>query len=587
VKLETKLKPEDIKKYLRVLSYCRPYIWRLVPAFTLIWLTNIFEVAPPYMSKFLVDDVLIERNFALMWLLGAGVMVIAVVKAVFGYVQGYLMTWVGQKVIIDIRLRMYDKVQKLSLKVLYKKRVGEFLSRVTNDVSILQGILANVIVEFVGKIVQFIGTLCFMFYIDWKLTLASIVVVPVVALVVDRAGAKLRAVGTLVQEKMAQMSAVAYESMYSIRIVRAFATERREYERFEEQSRLQFKALIRGVQTGGILGGFIEVMMYSAMVLMLLIGSHDVVRGRITAGELTAFAVYLGMLQRPIRTIGSLIVSLQQGLAAADRVFEILDEPDEVPQAENPVTIKDMRGEVTFDDVWFAYEEERWVLRDLNIRVSPGEKVAIVGATGAGKSTIVDMLLRFYDPVRGRILIDGVDLTQLDMTAYRRRVGFVPQDPVLMKGTLAYNISYGYDGCSVEAMISAAVTAGIHDFITSLPDGYESEVGERGVTLSGGQRQRVAIARAIVRNPAIILMDEATSSLDSMVESQIQTAMNEAMKGRTSIVIAHRLSTIRDADRIIVISDGKVVEEGRHEKLLARRGYYYNLHSLQAGPGNA
>jgi subfamily B ATP-binding cassette protein MsbA len=396
-------------------------------------------------------------------------------------------------------------------------------------------------------------------------------------------GARLRVIGKMVQEEMAQLSAIAIESMSAIRIVRAFATEKMEYDRLDEQSRLFFKATIKGSQAKGVLDGILEMVQYTALVVILVIGGYDVTAGRFTTGDLMAFCLAIGTLARPVQMISRTVAALKVGISSAERVFEIVDEPDEVAMSEHPVVLEKMRGEIVFENVSFGYEPGIPVLHSLNMRIKPGERVAIVGITGAGKSTIVDLILRFYDPLEGRILIDGVDLRELEVYDYRRKIGFVPQDPVLMKGTLTGNISYGLPNCPPEAVRTAAITAGIDDFISRLPKGYESEVGERGVTLSGGQRQRVAIARAIVRNPAILLMDEATSSLDSMVESQIQEAMNEAMKKRTSVVIAHRLSTIRESDRILVISEGRIVEEGNHEELLNLQGHYYNLHSIQAG----
>jgi subfamily B ATP-binding cassette protein MsbA len=387
----------------------------------------------------------------------------------------------------------------------------------------------------------------------------------------------------MIQEQLAQLSAVALEAMSAIRIVRAFATEKVEFERFAEQNQGFFKATIKGTQTRGMLDGILELVQYIALVIVLMIGGYFVTTSQFTSGDLMAFCIAIGTLARPLQIISRTVAQLRGGIASAERVFEILDEPDEIKMSDNPVTLDRMKGEIGFEGVCFEYEQGLPVLRNLNMRVSPGERVAIVGVTGAGKSTIVDLILRFYDPTEGRILIDGVDLRELEIYGFRRKIGFVPQDPVLMKGTIASNISYGLPECDMGKVIAAAKTAGIDGFISSLPKKYETEVGERGITLSGGQRQRVAIARAIVRDPAILLMDEATSSLDSMVESQIQGAMNEAMKGRTSVVIAHRLSTIRESDRILVISEGKIVEEGSHEELLIQRGHYFNLHSLQVG----
>ena len=572
--------------YRRLLEYCRPYMPRLGAALGCMVLSALFGVIPPWLMKNVVDDVLIQGKSYLLNILSIGVVLLFVGKALFGYGHMYLMTWVGQRVIMDLRLELYSKTQRLSFASLYSRRSGEFLSRITNDVSTLQQILASVVVDMVVQGVTFLGILGFLFFINWKLTLNTFLVIPVAVLVVDRASAKLRRVGSVIQEQLAQVSAVAQEALSSIRIVRAFATEDVEYARFAEKNRDHFRALMKGTQVRGVLEGVVEVVLVMALALILWLGGRDVVAGKLTAGELLAFLTYLGLLVQPVRVLSRVVSSIQQGMASAERIFEILDEQNEVPAAENPVVLSSVKGEVVFKDVWFTYEPDRWVLQGVNLTIQPGEKIAIVGGTGAGKSTIADLVLRFYDPVKGDILIDGLNLRQLDVRSYRRHIGVVPQDPVLMKGTLAYNIAYGCNTVTQKEIQQAAVTAGIHDYVCSLPKGYDSEVGERGITLSGGQRQRIAIARAIVRNPAILIMDEATSSLDVRVEKQVQEAMLEAMKGRTSIVIAHRLSTIREADRILVLDAGRVVEEGTHEALLKRGGHYAALYQMQDQTGN-
>ena len=576
---------ETLAPYMRLFAYCKPYINRLVPALVLMALSALFGIIPPWLIKNVIDDVLIAGNGALLNLLAGGVLVLYVLKALFGYGHIYLMAWVSQKIIIDIRLELYDKTQKLSFRLLYKKRMGEFLSRITNDVATLQLILSTAIVDLIIQSITFFGIIGFLFFLNWKLVLFVFAVLPFAVLVIHRASSKLRIVGSNIQEQLAQLAGIAQESLSSIRIVRAFATEQQEFDRFDEQSRKHFKALMHGTQIKGVLEGFVEVILMAALAIILWLGGRDVLSGRITLGGLMAFLMYLGLLVQPVRTISRVVGTLQQGVAAADRIFSVLDESDEITLKDSPVSVGGMRGEIIFENVWFAYDESQWVLRDLSFKISRGEKVAVVGTTGAGKSTVADLILRFYDPTKGRILIDGVDLRDLDLPSYRRRIGVVPQDPALMKGSLAYNISYGCDGASFDDIRRAAVVADIDGYISSLPDGYDSEVGERGVTLSGGQRQRVAIARAVVRDPAILLMDEATSSLDSIVESQVQSAMNEATSGRTSIIIAHRLSTVRDADRIMVIDGGCLVESGSHDELVALRGHYYGLYALQSGEG--
>ena len=334
---------------------------------------------------------------------------------------------------------------------------------------------------------------------------------------------------------------------------------------------------MKGTQVRGLLEGTVEVILISALAFILWFGGRDVINGKLTAGALLAFLTYIGLLVQPIRVLSRVISTIQQGVASADRVFEILDEKNEVPLPENPLTLTPMSGQISFKDVWFAYNDKAWVLKGLDFEIERGQKVAVVGSTGAGKSTLADLVMRFYDPQKGTVLIDGTDIKQLELKSYRRQIGVVPQDPVLMKGTLAYNIGYGYEGVTDEDLVRAAETAGILSFIRTLPDGFDTAVGERGVTLSGGQRQRIAIARAVVRDPRILIMDEATSSLDALVEQQVQDAMRKAMLGRTSIIIAHRLSTIRDADRIAVLSGGKLVEQGTHDELISIKGHYFKL----------
>ncbi len=569
--------------YIRLLSYCRPYKMRLAAALACMALSAIFGIIPPWLIKNVVDDVLINKEYATLNILAFGIVLLYILKALFGYGHMYLMTWVGQKVVIDIRLELYDHTQRLSLAKLYSKRSGEFLSRITNDVATLQNILASVVVDFVVQGCTFIGIICFLLFINWKLTLVTFVVTPLAVFVIDKASSRLREVGGTIQEKLAMVAAIAQEALSSIRIVRAFVTEEKEYARFEDESNRHFKAVMKGTQVRGLLEGMVEVILIAALAFILWFGGRDVIKGRITAGELLAFLTYIGLLVQPIRVLSRVISAIQQGVASADRVFEILDEKNEVPLPEHPLVLNPMEGQISFSDVWFAYNDKAWVLKGLDFEIKKGQKVAVVGSTGAGKSTLADLVMRFYDPQQGEILVDGTDIRELDLKTYRRQIGVVPQDPVLMKGTLAYNIGYGYEGVTDADLVKAAEIAGILDFIVSLPDGFDTGVGERGVTLSGGQRQRIAIARAVVRDPRILIMDEATSSLDALVEQQVQDAMRKAMEGRTSIIIAHRLSTIRDADRIAVLSGGKLVEQGTHEELISMKGHYHRLFMASNG----
>ncbi len=569
----------DWTSYIRLLKYCWPYRVRLFWGVICMVLGALASITPPWLIKNVVDDVLIKGDSSLLVLLCLAVVFFYSLKGIFNYLHLYLMTWVGNKVVIDLRLELYDKTQRLPLTVIYGRRSGEFLSRITNDVATIQGILSTTVISFVVQGVTFLGILGFLFTLDWSLTLITFAIIPPTAFVIDKTSKRLRVVGKATQERLASVAAIAQEAVSSIKVVRSFVTEEQEYNRFKDESYSHFETLIESTKLKGILEGVVEIILIIALAFVLWWGGRNVISSKLTAGGLIAFLTYLGLLVQPVKTISSVIGQIQQGAASADRIFEILDEKNEVPIAENPIKLDNMKGHIEFKNVSFAYVKDANVLNNLSLEINEGEKVAIVGHTGAGKSTIADLVMRFYDPTGGEILIDGQKLENLDLKNYRKQIGVVPQDPVLMKGSLAYNIGYGIDNVTEEMLERAANIAGIYDFINELPERFNTEVGERGVTLSGGQRQRVAIARAVCRNPRILIMDEATSSLDALVEQQVQGAMNAAMVGRTSIIIAHRLSTIKNADRILVIDDGHVVESGTHDSLIALGGAYAEMYA--------
>lgn len=580
-----KRKPKDRTASLgslkKLLPFILPYRVRLLAAFGCMLAASAAGVLPPWLLKNVVDDVLIEKNSLMLNGLAVAIVLLFVLKNLAGYGQQYLMVWVGQRAVMDLRVALYGKIQSLSLTYLHKRRVGELLSRITGDVATLQGLVSTTIVDLVVQTLTFFGMAGFLIYLNWKLTVFALFVIPIAFKVIHFASQRLRAVGHTIQQELASLSAIAYEALSAIRIVRSFATEEQELARFRRQGEANVRALVHGTQIQATLQGVVEVILIVALALLLWVGGREVIAGSMTPGELIAFLGYLGFMVQPLRVISRIVGSLQQCLASADRIFEILEVPEVLPAPARPVFLKPVRGEISFEDVWFAYEPGRWILKGVSLLIRPGERIAVVGSTGAGKTTLADLVPRFYDPQRGAVKIDGVDVRELDLKSLRKQIGIVPQDPVLLKGTMAYNIAYGFEEASPEAIREAAKTAGIADFIESLPAGYETEVGERGVTLSGGQRQRIAIARAIVRDPRILILDEATSSLDTAVEHQIQQAMGLAMKGRTSLVIAHRLSTILESDRILVIDDGRIVEAGTHESLLSAQGLYARLYGLQ------
>ena len=581
----------------RLAAYAAPYRYRLAGAVFFMLASSGLNILPPWLFKSVVDDVLISKNLFALNLICVSVILIFVLKAMTLYGREYLMNDVGQRVVMDIRIVLYDHMQRMSLRTLHASRVGELMSRITGDVATLQNLVTNTFVELVFNAVTFVGMFLFILFINWRLTLLIIVVLPVVAWLLVFAGRRLRRAGHRVQERLADLTAVAAEAFSAIRVVRAFATEEQELERFRRGNVENFEALLRAVRIQASLSGVIEVFLICALAIVFWFGGRSVIGGALSPGELIAFIGYIAFMVQPIRTVMSRMGSLQTGLAATERIFAMLNTPTESTDRARTDPGR-LRGEVVFEDVRFSYTEGQEILKGISLSVRPGDRVAIVGPTGSGKSTLVDLIPRFYDPTSGRVLIDGYEADTLLLPRLRRQIGIVPQESVLMKGSIAFNIAYGLparnpgrpsdpqsspldDPELMSAIRRAAHIADIDAFIEGLPEGYATEVGERGVTLSGGQRQRIAIARAVVRDPRILILDEATSSLDLAVERQVQEAMNRAMAGRTSFVIAHRLSTVRTADRILVLEGGRIVQEGTHESLIREGGLYSRLHRLQ------
>ena len=580
----------------RLAAYAAPYRYRLAGAVFFMLASSGLNILPPWLFKSVVDDVLISKNLFALNLICVSVILIFVLKAMTLYGREYLMNDVGQRVVMDIRIVLYDHMQRMSLRTLHASRVGELMSRITGDVATLQNLVTNTFVELVFNAVTFVGMFLFILFINWRLTLLIIVVLPAVGWLLVFAGRRLRRAGHRVQERLADLTAVAAEAFSAIRVVRAFATEEQELERFRRGNVENFEALLRAVRIQASLSGVIEVFLICALAIVFWFGGRSVIDGALSPGELIAFIGYIAFMVQPIRTVMSRMGSLQTGLAATERIFAMLNTPTESTDRARTDPGR-LRGEVVFEDVRFAYTEGQEVLKGISLSVRPGERVALVGPTGSGKSTLVDLIPRFYDPTSGHVLIDGYEVDTLLLPRLRRQIGIVPQESVLMKGSIAFNIAYGLparagrpsdpqpnpldDPELMSAIRRAAHIADIDAFIEGLPEGYATEVGERGVTLSGGQRQRIAIARAVVRDPRILILDEATSSLDLAVERQVQEAMNRAMAGRTSFVIAHRLSTVRTADRILVLEGGRIVQEGTHESLIREGGLYSRLHRLQ------
>ncbi|MBQ3759429.1 MAG: ABC transporter ATP-binding protein, partial [Synergistaceae bacterium] len=547
-------------------SYAKPYRLKILLATVFMLASSGLNVLPPYLFKSVVDDVLISRNTLMLNIICVLVIVIFGLKAITMYLQRYYMNEAGQGVVMDIRNALYDHMMRMKLGTIYASRTGDLMSRITGDASTLQNIVTTTFIDLMFNLVTFIGMFSFIIYINWKLTCLIVIVLPFVGLLLSFAGKKLRVAGHNVQEHLADITATAQEAFSAVRVVRSFANEDEELERFRIAGKGNYDALLKAVSVQGILAGVIEVFLIFALAVVFWVGGRSVIYGDLTPGELISFTGYIAFMVQPIRSVMNSMNSLQTGIASTERICAILNIPvEDDTHGHEHIAIK---GNISFRDVSFSYDTQE-ILHGVNIDVEAGGKIAIVGPTGSGKSTIADLIPRFYEPSSGKILIDGTDISEFGLKDLRRQIGIVPQECVLMRGSIAFNIAYGMGEIDMAKVREAAEIADISAFIESLPEGYDTLVGERGVTLSGGQRQRIAIARAVIRDPRILILDEATSSLDTASELAVQKALNQAMKGRTSIIIAHRLSTIRNADRIYVLRDGRFIEAGTHDELIA------------------
>ena len=556
-------------------SYAKPYRLKILLATVFMLASSGLNVLPPYLFKSVVDDVLISRNTLMLNIICVLVIVIFGLKAITMYLQRYFMNEAGQGVVMDIRNALYDHMMRMKLGTIYASRTGDLMSRITGDASTLQNIVTTTFIDLMFNLVTFIGMFSFIIYINWKLTCLIVIVLPFVGLLLSFAGKKLRVAGHNVQEHLADITATAQEAFSAVRVVRSFANEDEELERFRIAGKGNYDALLKAVSVQGILAGVIEVFLIFALAVVFWVGGRSVIYGDLTPGELISFTGYIAFMVQPIRSVMNSMNSLQTGIASTERICAILNIPvEDDTHGHEHIAIK---GNISFRDVSFSYDTQE-ILHGVNIDVEAGGKIAIVGPTGSGKSTIADLIPRFYEPSSGKILIDGTDISEFGLKDLRRQIGIVPQECVLMRGSIAFNIAYGMGEIDMAKVREAAEIADISAFIESLPEGYDTLVGERGVTLSGGQRQRIAIARAVIRDPRILILDEATSSLDTASELAVQKALNQAMKGRTSIIIAHRLSTIRNADRIYVLRDGRFIEAGTHDELIAMGGLYAELY---------
>ena len=567
--------------YLRILSYIKPYMHRLLFAMVCTIMAAAGNLYIPWIIKDMIDEVLADKNGTMLNWIAASIIAIFIVRGLFWYGQNYLMSYVGQSVIIDIRAAVFKKLQRLSVSFYDKNKTGTIMSYVTNDVNALQSAMVENTIEMITEGFILIGSVVAMIYLDWRLTLFTVCTFPVVLWFMEFFGKKIRKTGGRIQECTADITSVLQESVASARVIKSFVREDYEVDRFDVENKANFRANMKNAQLMATLTPVVELVAAIGVTMIIWYGGNNVINGTITAGSLVAFLTYAVNISNPIKRLTRVIGNIQKALTAAQRVFMIIDMPEEIAESRDAKQLPEVSGKVEFQNVSFAYDDKGNVITDLSFSVKPGEVIAIVGPSGAGKSTIANLLPRFYDVNKGDIKIDGHSVREVTLDSLREQVGIVPQETMLFNGSVYNNILYGRLDATKEEIEAAAKAANAHDFIMQLTDGYETKLGDRGVNLSGGQRQRIAIARAILKNPRILILDEATSALDTESERVVQEALDRLMVGRTSFVIAHRLSTVKNADKILVLEKGNLVESGTHDELLALDGLYAHLYKIQ------
>jgi len=566
----------------KLLKYVRPYKYQMALTVFLLLVTAALEITGPYLLKIAIDRNLTPEKMDGFIYLVALFGIILLGEFVFRFIQQYLTEYLGQKIMYDMRMDIFKHIQKMEMSFFDKNPVGRLLTRVTTDVQALNEMLSAGIVTFFGDIFMITGIMIVMISLNWKLSLVTFSVLILLAIATFIFRKKVRISFKIIRAKISNMNAYIHEAITGINTIKIFNRESRNEEEFDELNKGYLFEYLKTIFYYSVFFPVVSFISTLAIALIIWNGGSQVIAGFVTLGTLVAFIQYIEKFFHPISDLAEKFGILQEAVAASERIFNLLEEKPAIESPEKPVKIERVTGDIRFENVWFAYEKENYILKDISFQLDSGKSIAIVGATGSGKTSIINILNRFYDISRGSILLDNIDIRQYDLTDLRKHIGIVMQDVFLFAGTILENIRLGNKDISLDDVIRSAKYVNAHKFIEKLPDGYNTDVKERGQILSVGQRQLIAFARALVFNPEILLvLDEATSSIDSEIEALIQDALAKIMKNRTTIVIAHRLSTIRNADNIIVLSHGRIVESGTHSQLLGLKGVYHKLYKYQ------
>lgn len=566
--------------FYRTFSLVKPHWRRLVLAMLCMVGVAAATAATAYLIKPVMDDIFINKDARMLKIMPLAVLFIYLVKCLCAWGQGYLMNVIGSSIVVELRQQLYNHLHDLSLSFFDRTSTGLLMSRVTNDVGQIQATTRDAITGILKDLISIIGLLGVVFYRDWQLAILAIVVFPLAILPLVKFGKKLRVIGRKSLESMGDISVILHETISGNRIVKAFGMEEYEKRRFQRENERFFRYAVKSAYVGSLTPPLMEFFGGLGIVATIAYGGYSVIQGNSTPGNFFSFMAAVIMLYEPAKRLSGMNNVIQQGIAAAQRVYEILDTRPEILDRPNAKELAPISVGIEFRDVSFSYGDQQ-VLKHINLTVSAGEIVALVGVSGAGKTTLVNLIPRFYEVTDGAVLIDGVDIRDVTTASLRSQIGIVTQQTILFNDTIRNNIAYGDIRKGEEAVMEAARAANAFDFISKLPQGFDTLTGEQGVRLSGGERQRICIARALLKDAPILILDEATSSLDSESEQEVQKALENLMAGRTTLVIAHRLSTIKNADRIVVLANGRIVEEGRHDELLRSESEYRRLYELQ------